>query len=396
MRVQIRPTLLRWARRRAGIDVDALTRRFPKYVQWEAGEIRPTLKQLDRFARTVRVPVGYLFLPEPPDEPVPIPDFRVADGGAPGRPSPDLLDAVYLCERRQDWYREYACLEGLDPIPFVGSATPASDVERVAADIRSALRLDLDERCALPNWLDVFRHTIDAADALGVLVMVSGIVGNNTHRALDPAEFRGVALVDERAPLVFVNAADAKAAQLFTLVHGLAHLWLGQSALWDSGPHVQPSHAGEAWCSRVAAQVLVPLEPFIDECRAGEDRRVALKRLARRFNVSAPIVLRRMYDVGCMPRDQFRAEYEAELGRPRAIRGSGTGGDIYSMQIARVGKRFAVALVCSTLEGRTLYREALQLLCVSRLDTFRRFADASRPYVSGEAARGRQAKASKG
>ena len=121
-RVEVEPALLRWARERAGLSVDALAARFPKAGAWERGEARPTLKQLERFAKATFTPVGFLFLEEPPVERVPIPDFRTLAGPAPVRPSAGLLDTVYLCQQRQAWYRDFARSEGAPPPAFVGSA----------------------------------------------------------------------------------------------------------------------------------------------------------------------------------------------------------------------------------------------------------------------------------
>ena len=375
IRVEVKPELLRWARERASMDADALAHRFQKYHEWESGDAHPTLKQLEKLAKTVHAPVGYFFLSEPPDEPFPIPDFRTMGGVPVGRPSPDLLDTLYLCLRRQDWYRDFARMEGENPLPFVGSANPANDVERVAADMRATLHLDLDERRTLPTWTAALRRFVEMADALGVLVMVSGMVGNNTHRLLDPEEFRGFALADDFAPLIFINGADTKAAQMFTLAHELAHLWLGQTALSNSRPDAQPDHDVEAWCNRVAAELLVPLAVLREDYRRGEDLPEALARLARRFKVSTLVILRRIHDAGGLTRAQFRAAYDAELERLRAIPRGGGGGDFYRTQTARVGKRFTYAIVSSTLEGRTLYRDAFRLLCVSKPATFQRLAD---------------------
>lgn len=362
--------MLRWARERAGLDAGALLGRFPKYEEWEREETRPTLKQLERFANATHTPIGFLFLPEPPVESVPIPDFRTVGNRRIGRPSPDLLDTVYLCQQRQEWYRDFARSQGERPLPFIGSATLNSNIEETAAAIRRTLGFDIEERRQTPTWTDALRRFIELADALGVLVMVNGVVANNNYRKLDPDEFRGFALTDELAPLVFINGSDTKAAQMFTLAHELAHIWLGQSALSDVGPVTVPTNKVEVWCNQVAAELLVPLAVLREEYRKGEDLRAALDRFARRFKVSTLVILRRIFDAGEISRVQLNAAYQQELARLRAITRS-SGGDFYLTQSARVGKRFARALVASTLEGQTLHRDAFRLLGFSKLATFR-------------------------
>lgn len=231
VRVEVNPDLLAWARQRSGLAIDDLAHRFPKLAAWERGEQLPTLKQLESYAQATHTPVGFLFLPEPPAEQVPIPDYRTIGDSGVRRPSPDLLDTIYQCEQRQDWYREFAQVNQEEPVKFVGSLTTAVAVIPAAAAIREALGFDVEERGS--TWLDALRVLIDSTERLGFLVMVNGVVGSNTHRKLDPGEFRGFALVDRLAPLVFINGADTKAAQIFTLVHELAHLWLGEAALDD-------------------------------------------------------------------------------------------------------------------------------------------------------------------
>ncbi len=362
--------LLRWARERAGLDAELLAHRFPRLADWERQEVRPTLKQLERFAKATHTPVGYLFLPEPPVDRVPIPDFRTAGNRRIEHPSPDLLDTVYLCQQRQEWYRDFARSQGEEPLRFVGSATLASDIEATATTIRRALGFDIEERRQMPTWTEALRRFIEQADALGVLVMVNGVVGNNNYRKLDPDEFRGFALADNLAPLVFINGADTKAAQVFTLAHEVAHIWVGQTALSDVGPVTAPTHDVERWCNQVAAELLVPLAVLRAEYQRGEDLRGALDRLARRFKVSTLVILRRIHDAGGLTRDQLWQAYQQELERLRKIP-KGSGGDFYLTQGARVGKRFARALVASTLEGQTLHRDAFRLLGFSKLATFR-------------------------
>ena len=371
--VNVNPEVLRWARERAEVETATLSNRFPRYQEWENGTAQPTLKQLERLARTLHASVGYFFLPDPPEEELPIPDFRTVGNKRSGRPSVSLLDTVYLCQQRQDWYRDFARMEGEDPVPFVGSATPESPVRSTAEEMRTVLRFDLEERRSAATWTDALRRFIEQADAIGVLVMVNGVVGNNTSRKLDPDEFRGFALVDDLAPLVFINGADSKAAQMFTLAHEMAHLWLGESALSDLEATSEPSHAVEAWCNRVAAELLVPMESLRLEYRRSPNLTDELNRLARRFKVSTLVVLRRVFDAGELGRDSFTSAYRRELDRLGRIPRTG-GGTFHPTLKTRVGHRFGVAMAMSTLGGRTSFSESFRLLGIRKASTLRGFA----------------------
>ncbi|MGI9067214.1 MAG: hypothetical protein ACR2HX_12535 [Pyrinomonadaceae bacterium] len=198
MRVNIKPELFSWARERAGLDVDALAHRFPKVVAWEHGTAKPTLKQVEDFARATHTPIGFLFLNEPPVETIPIPDFRTIRNKALARPSPDLLDMIYVCQQRQEWYRDFARSERVSPLSFVGSATVNSSVESTAETMRHALGFDVEERGRMPTWSDALRLFIGQADEAGIMVMCSGVVLNNNTRRLEE-EFQGFALSDNLA-----------------------------------------------------------------------------------------------------------------------------------------------------------------------------------------------------
>lgn len=369
MRVEIRPPMLTWARERSRLDLAYFDKRFPQLEQWERGDAQPTFKQLECFAKATHTPVGYLFLAEPPKETVPIPDFRTVADTHVRQPSPDLLDTVYLCQQRQDWYRDFARSAGDDRLRFVGSIRVRDDIVRSAGIIRKALRFDLDARAQLATWADALRRFIEQADRLGVLVMVSGVVGSNTRRKLNPQEFRGFALADDLAPLVFINGADSKAAQMFTLAHELAHMWLGESALSDAQASAVPAQAVERWCNQVAAELLVPMEAFNAAHERGSELRAELDRLARRFKVSTLVILRRMHDSGSLVGARYWEAYEQELARLREVT-NGAGGDFYRSVGARASKRFARAVVTSALEGRSSFTEAFRLLGFKKMSTF--------------------------
>jgi Zn-dependent peptidase ImmA (M78 family) len=369
--VEVAPEVLRYAIERSGREAETLAKRFPKLNAWLGREAAPTFKQLEDFAAATHTPFGYFFLAAPPDEPLPIPDFRTRRRERLRRPSGDLLDTIYLCQQRQAWFEAFAREEGLDPIALVGSVTRATPVVVAARAIRQAVGFDLEQRREEPTWADALRRFLRQVEDLGILVMVSGIVGSNTHRKLDPEEFRGFALADRLAPLIFVNGADSKAAQMFTLAHELAHLALGESALSDAEASVFPGEETERWCNQVAAEILAPLEILRQELHAAEPLEHATARLARRFKVSTLVILRRLFEAGAIrSREQFWQAYRTESERVREIAAGAEGGDFYRTLGVRVSRRFEYALVASVLGGRTTFTEAFRLLGCKRTATF--------------------------
>ncbi|WP_420623172.1 ImmA/IrrE family metallo-endopeptidase [Candidatus Poriferisodalis sp.] len=372
VRIEVRPALLQWARARSGIDDDVWDSRFPRFGAWVAGETRPTLRQLEEFARKTYTPVGYFFLDEPPTEDIPIPDFRtIGDRPVSGPVTADLLDTLYICQARQEWYRDSQLLNGEAPLDFVGSATVATPPVEVAASMRDQLRWTPRTRERLRSSDDALAALRENAEAAGILVMVSGIVGSNTHRKLDPSEFRGFAFADPYAALVFVNGTDSNAAQVFTLAHEVAHLWLGSTALSDVDPASARRFDEERWCNQVAAELLVPMDEFSSAFLRDRDIRSQLQPLAERFRVSTQVILARIREAGRLSWDQFMAELRFERAQVAEVAAErGSGGNYYNTKPVQVGKRFARELIASTLEGRTTYTEAFRLLDVKKTSTF--------------------------
>ena len=363
--------VLRWAVQRARLHDEDLSARFRKWPLWLTGEAQPTLKQLEDFARLTHTAIGYFFLPEPPALALPVPDFRTLCDEELREPSSALLDTLYLCQQRQDWYRDYARVHGLSRLAFVGSAQVNEAPQAVAERMRAALMLSTEERRQLPTWTDALRQLIAKAEEAGVMVMASGIVGSNSHRKLDVGEFRGFALADDLAPLVFLNGADSKAAQMFTLAHELAHLWLGATGVSDSEVGQVPEQGIERWCNQVAAELLMPLESLRVAYQPGTPVPDEIQRLAREFKVSTLVALRRLFDAGFLDQARLWQHYRDEQARLRALERHGTGGgDFYRTLSARTSKRFARAIVTSTLEGQTLFQDAFRMLGVRKTATF--------------------------
>lgn len=373
VRVEVNPSLLEWASERSRVDPDYLATRFP-LREWQRGERTPTLKQLEDFARATHTPLGMLFLAEPPEEAMPLPDFRTRRDLEVSQPSPDLLDTIYICQQRQRWYRDFAIAQGHERLEFIATLDATADVFRAAQEIRSTLVFGLEERRQFPSWTEALSGLAEHAEDIGVLVMVNGVVGSNTHRRLDPEEFRGFALVDDMAPVVFVNGADTKAGQIFTLAHELVHLWLGRAGVDDPAPNERTDNTIERWCNEVAAEFLVPLRSLQEELNRDVDLAEETQRLARLYKVSTLVALRRIYDTGYLEWDQFRDAYLNELERlPQAS--SGQGGNFYKTTPVRASKRFTRAIIRDTLEGGTSYRDALRLLGFRKAEAFEELAE---------------------
>lgn len=325
--VAIRTEMLVWARERAALTVDDLAAKQPlkRLPLWERGKAQPTFKQLEAFAKATHVPIGYLFLPEPPDEPLPIPDFRTVAGAVPRRPSPDLLDTIYTMQRRQAWFHETLASGEADPAGFVGSARLSDDPEAVGREMRRITGLTDGWARGLRTWREALSRLRRSLEQLRVMAVINGIVGNNPHRPLDVDEFRGFALSDPLAPLIFVNGADAKSAQMFTLAHELAHLWLGLGGVSGFDTLLPGGRDVEDWCNRAAAEFLVPAAEMEEAWRASTRDREAFRTLAGRFKVSPIVVARRALDLRLVDRETFFAFYRAyvEEERTRSARTSG-------------------------------------------------------------------------
>lgn len=377
MKATVKPVLLQWARRRASLTTVELAHRLhvnlDRVEEWEnTGEL--TLKQLEEVARVSYTPIGYLFLPEPPVEKLPIPDFRTVGGQEVLQPSPNLLDVIHQCQRRQNWYRDYQISVGAEPLSFIGKTKTADSVTKTAGEIRKAIGLEIAARAHIRTWEEALSQMIEKIEDSGILVMKSGVVGNNPHRPLLVEEFRGFALFDEYAPLIFVNGSDTKAAQMFTLAHELAHLWLGESGVSNLYATMSPNIAIEKFCNHVAAELLVPLREFISVWIKANNPLAEARRLAGKFKVSTLVLLRRALDAGLISQTDFEQHYDEESKRLIDLASGRSGGDFYLTQKSRLGSRFAQAIIESTLEGRTLYRDAFQLLGVAKVETFNELA----------------------
>ena len=360
-RVDVPPEMLRWACERAGYDVGDLAKSVPQLRAWVRRERLPTLKQLEKLASVTHTPLGYLFLPEPPEERLPVQDFRTVPDAVRGRPSPDLLDTLHTMQRRQEWLRESFVESDAEPLAFVASARLDDDPDAVGREMRRALGLDGGWAAGVRTWQDAVSELRRTIEGIGVMAVINGVVGNNTHRRLSVPEFRGFALNDPYAPLIFVNGADAKSAQLFTLAHELAHIWLGREGLSGFEALLPGGSDVEDWCNQAAAELLAPEAEV--RARWPQVRRSVrrFEELARAFKVSPVVAARRALDLNLIDRSTFFDFYERYVSRERRGGTTATGGNFYNNQNTRVGELFATQVVRAAMEGRIGFKQAYDL-----------------------------------
>lgn len=361
-RICVQPKLLLWALERCGKDEETMMDKFPKIPNWLKGDLYPTLKQLEKFATATYTPFGYFFLDKPPVDKLPIPDFRTVKG-QPEHPSPNLLDTVESMQSRQEWMREFLFEEGHEPHQFIKSITLKNNIAEAASQIRDTLSLPEGWANRVSTWRDALKRLRDAIEDAGIMIVINGVVGNNTHRALDVSEFRGFALVDEYAPLIFINGRDSKSAQMFTIIHELCHLLLGYEGVSNFDKLLPVDIDIEVFCNKVAAEFLVPAntfnKAFIDS--DSENDITLFKNLARRFKVSPLVAARRALDLKYISRKRF-FDFYTDYGKYIAEhKPKKPGGHFWNTQIVRVGELFGSAVAQATLEGRLLYRDAYRL-----------------------------------
>lgn len=357
----INPDILIWARRRSELSQSVLAKKLSTSAEtlnkWEMGQKAPTIRQAQAIAAKTHIPLGYLYLNEPPIERLDLPDLRTVNGIQPNSPSSELLELAALMRERVSWYAEYLRDQGLTSNNCVGRRSSTEDVNQIVNDIRRTLAISEGDYSADQD--KYLRLLIKKIEQAGILVMKQATIRN--HRHLSVSEFRGFAISDPVAPLIFINFADVSCARLFTLIHELAHIWLGQSGISDA--HPDTDKAIEIKCNAIAAQFLVPEDQFLSSWQNERSWMENILQLRRQFRTSRWVIARRAESLGKITLPQYR-EYTAELRAEYVERDKNRkdGGDFYITKKSQISKPFSKAIVSEALSGKLLLREAGQLL----------------------------------
>lgn len=364
--VAITGEVFRWARERAGLSDEKLAKsvstKLEKIRAWETGKEYPNFQQAQKLASALSVPLGYLFLSHPPQITIPVTDFRTLPRNEKASFSLNLQEVLDDALRKRDWYKEWRQQEGIVPFEFVGKYTTRSKPAEIVQDMRQVLDILPGFTEEIKTWDQHLRQFVQKVESAGILVLQSGIVGNNTRRKLSLQEFRGFVLADKLAPLIFINAQDSTAARIFTLAHELAHVWTGTSGISN------PEFSGkvetlqtEKICNQIAAEFLVPYEIFVKRWYKHQDTLDNAQQLARYFRVSTQVILRRAFDAGFISVDDYRKSIQEALKASKSP-AKGGGGDFYNTLFSRNSRRFTTELLSAVNSGQLSYLDGARLL----------------------------------
>lgn len=373
VRVPANPEIIQWATTQIK-EPEALVQADPRITKWISGDLQPTWQQLQDFARKVGTPFGYFFLDEIPERKLPIADFRDGFTGAPTKVSSELWATINICERRQNWFADFAQELGYDDVPVVGIAETWEPIE-TAAHMRSILGFEVSKRSG--NNSDQRKFLISAFEELGGLTVFNSMVHDNSHRLLDEDEFRGFSLVDKIAPLIFVNTRQTINGQLFTFAHELAHVWRGRGGLGNSTVNTDSRSTIEQWCNAVANEFLVPeadvktrfsrtTSPIFTE---------KLEELARVYRCGTLVVLFALKRAGIVPQHDFSTLYETEVQRLSSFqKPRSSGGNINYNRRFRIGETFSRAVIQEFSAGRLTPTQAMSLTGIKTMASFESYA----------------------
>lgn len=380
--VDISQNILKWVLEQ--IQPSSVKQEIIYYLDsWYNGRKKPTFNQIEKVSKATGIPLGYFFLQTPPTEDTSLIEFRTVDSISLNTPSRNLIDTMHDMEQIQEWVREYLISEGDSPLPFVGEFKAKTDLNEFVKQVREILDIKVDWYASLKTSEESFNYIRSAISSVGTVVMMSGIVGNNTHRQLNINEFRAFAVVDEYAPLIFINSNDSTNGKLFSLLHEFAHICIGENSLFNDRDNTSKNiKETEVLCNALAAEILAPHSAFIKawtSFNGHADNEEKIKFLAKKFNCGITVIARKAYNEKFILYDEYEkiAHMAIDLyneTRRRNKERENQGGDFYRTAASRIDKRFFNMLLSSVKSGRTLYSDAFRLTNTNR-STFGILAD---------------------
>ena len=372
--MSIDPKIMDWIVER--MKIESLNEKLSENIHlWISGSKQPTFNQIEDLSRAINIPLGYFFLKTPPTEDLSLLEYRTTNSRELNNPSRNLIDTIRQMENVQDWMRNYMIESNDSILEFVGSQKRSKDVLDIASKMREVLGLKINWYLDSQDANDSFKRVRKHAEEIGIVVMMNGIVGNNTHRKLDIEEFRAFTLIDDYAPLIFINSNDSANGKLFSLFHEMSHIWMGRNSLFNDRFSNETNISEiEVICNAITGELLVPNVNFIEEwklCNNNFTIEEKVRALSNLFNCGITVIARKALNNNYINASQYSMIAEKAISNFLALQErkqneSSSGGDFYRTIATRLDGRFLNALANSTQEGKTLYTDAFALTNTNR------------------------------
>ena len=383
----ITPSVLAWAREQSGLSIEVAAKKIGRpmteLLAWESGKSKPSIPQARNISKVYKRPLAVFYLPNPPEEFDTLRDFRSLPIDWSPDFSPELSLLIRTAKYRMNWMHDYLRAEGFSPLNFVGSASLQTPSIDVCQNIFEVLQLTPHDQIECRNRDEVLRLWIEKAERVGIYIFRKG--------QINLKEVRGFVLCDEYAPFIYINSGDAKAAQIFTLTHELAHLWLNESGISNLEP-IEAGHNNEAahievYCNTVASELILNRTLFdlklqeLDKSVPVSDQ---IEELSIYFKVSEEVIARRMMDDGYLTtetylnlRRKYQERWQAWKKKERLqMKAKGRGPSYYRTKAFNNGYLFTQNVISAFESGAISGREASGLLDV-KVNNIRKLADAA-------------------
>lgn len=336
----------------------------PNFSEFLSGEKEPTFNQKIKIAKQLDIPVGLLLIDEPVKKNSSDLKFRTINSEAITFRSSELVDTIAEMEEKRNFLREQIDYK----LNFINKFSINDNVLKVADYVRELLNLKPNYYLSVRKntQLKFLRNRITKS---GVFVFLNGKIADNTHRSLNLDEFRGFVLIDDKAPIIFINQKDTRNGQVFTLIHEFVHLLIGDEEILGKQNYNKDFDKVEAFVNKVTAEVLVPINNFEKEylkvTDASEDFFSNLAELANTFKVSEYVIARRMFDTKKITHkkyDQVVNELSQQYLKNQSVHKSG--GNYRSNLKFRVDKNFFNYVEQALNDNRISYTDAFNIIGV--------------------------------
>lgn len=369
------PSVLRWAREKSNLSLEEASEKIKRPIEqirdWEEGGQNPSIAQARTASEVYKRPLAVFFLPEPPVGFETLRDFRRLREGITGEYSSELSLLIRTTLFRQRWVRDFLVSEGEQELDFVGSTSLNNNPIEVAKSIKEVLNISTEEQKKCRTRTEARKLWFRKTEIAGVFILC--------QRGIGLLEARGFLVSDDIAPFIFVNPGDSKVAQIFSLAHELAHLWLNQSGVSNleitgrfDDQEVQEI---EIFSNKVAAELVLEDREFTKEwANCGIDKVLEdkIQFISNTFRVSEEVVARRLFNKRIISQAKYlelRRSYqnrwdEIKAREQQEMRSSSSVPIYYWMTLSNNGYAFTQTVISAFMSGKLPGRDASSLLNV--------------------------------